>query len=164
MADLYAVAGAKIFIGGAAMTPSDTDLTVSNFASVTWTKISDWLQCGSFGDTAALISSDVIDRGRTVKQKGVKNAGQMANQFAVNSSDAGQAAVIAAANGKLNWPFKVEWDDAPAGDAPTPTINYFVGLVMSAEQAGGGANTVRQLNATIEINSNIVTVAPTTGD
>jgi hypothetical protein len=30
---------------------------------------------------------------------------------------------------------------------------------MSAQQAGGGANTVQTLNATVEINSNIVATA-----
>lgn len=157
MANLFAVAGAKISIGGAAVTPSDDDMDASDFSSISWTEIADWTQCGSFGDTAALISTDVISRGRTVKQKGVKNAGQMQNTFALNSGDAGQTALISAANGNLNWPFKIEWDDAPSGG--TPTINYFVGLVMTAEHAGGSANTVRTLNATVEINSSVVTVA-----
>lgn len=164
MANLYAVAGAKIYIGTVAIDVPTDDVDATDFAGVTWTRIADWTQCGSFGDTAALISTDVIDRGRTVKQKGTKNAGQMQNTFAINTTDAGQLALISAANGNLNWPFKIEWDDAPAGDDPTPTINYFLGLVMTAEQAGGSANTVRSLNATIEINTNIVTVAPTTGD
>jgi len=164
MANLFAVAGAKIYIGTAAMAAPDEDVDAADFSGATWTEIKDWTQAGSLGDTSALISTDVISRGRTVKQKGTRNAGQMQNVFAINSSDAGQTALIAAANGNLNWPFKIEWDDAPAGDDPTPTINYFVGLVMSAEQAGGSANTVRSLNSTIEVNSNVVTVAPTTGD
>lgn len=156
MANLFAVAGAKISIGTAPMESPTSDLTASDFSGVVWTQIKDWTQAGSIGDSAALISTDVIDRGRTVKQKGVKNAGQMQNVFAINTSDAGQQALIAASNGNLNWPFKIEWDDAPQGG--TPTINYFVGLVMSAEQAGGSANTVRSLNSTIEVNSNVVTV------
>lgn len=156
MANLFAVAGAKISIGTAPMDSPTSDLSASDFSGVSWTQIKDWTQAGSIGDSAALISTDVIDRGRTVKQKGVKNAGQMQNVFAINTSDAGQQALIAASNGNLNWPFKIEWDDAPQGG--TPTINYFVGLVMSAEQAGGSANTVRSLNSTIEVNSNVVTV------
>lgn len=43
--------------------------------------------------------------------------------------------------------------------APTGSQRLFVGLVTSAQEAGGGANTVQKLNGTIEINSNIVPVA-----
>lgn len=164
MSDLFAVAGAKIYIGAAAMAAPTVDVTETNFAAVSWTEIADWTQCGQIGDTAALITTQVISRGRDVKQKGTRNAGSMQNVFAINSSDPGQIAVIAAEKTANNYPFKIEWDDAPGGTAPTPTINYFIGLVMSAQQAGGGPNTVRSLNVTVEVNSNVVTVAPDTGD
>lgn len=36
---------------------------------------------------------------------------------------------------------------------PSPTVEYFYALVMSASEAGGGANTSQMLNATFEINS-----------
>ncbi|RVD66409.1 hypothetical protein [Mesorhizobium sp. M7A.F.Ca.ET.027.03.2.1] len=241
MSDLFAVAGAAFYMGSAAMPRPEADVVAADFAAVDWTEVADWIQCGSFGDTRALISTDVINRKRTVKQKGTANAGQMQNNFAINSSDEGQLALRAAANDQSNYPFKIEWDDAPAArsfaatisiaspgvvtkvahglsvgaavkiattgalptgltagttyyvktapDAdtftlsttpggstitttgsqsgthtvttqPTGTVDYFIGLVMSAENAGGGANTVRALNSTIEINSNIVTVAP----
>ncbi|HEU5019686.1 MAG TPA: hypothetical protein VFT69_17145 [Pseudolabrys sp.] len=162
MADLFPVAGAKIYIGPAQAAPDD-DIAAADFTSTTWTEIADWTQCGSFGDTSALITTAVISRGRDVKQKGTKNAGSMQNVFAVNADDAGQIALIAAKTSNSNFPFKIEWDDAPSGVGATPTIHYFVGLVMSAQEAGGGPNTVRSLNATIEINSNVVTVAPTDG-
>lgn len=44
---------------------------------------------------------------------------------------------------------------------PTGSQRLFVGLVASAQEAGGGANTVQKLNGTIEINSNIVPVDAT---
>lgn len=242
MSDLFAVAGAKKYIGTTAMSAPTSDVAVADFAGVTWIEIADWTQCGSIGDTAALITTQVISRGRDVKQKGTRNAGSMQNVFAINSSDPGQIALIAAEKTRNNYPFKIQWDDAPGAvpfaatitiaspgvitktahgltvgrevvfsttgalptglvagtkyyvkttpDAdtftvsatpggaaiattgtqsgthtvtPTPigTVNYFIGLVMSAQQAGGGANTVRSLNASIEINSNVVTVDPT---
>lgn len=164
MADLFAVAGAKIFIGTTAMANPGDDVTAATFTSVTWKEIKDWTQCGALGDAANLITTQVISRGRDVKQKGTRNAGSMANVFAVNADDPGQIAVIAAEKSQNNYPFKIEWDDAPAGTAPTPTVNYFVGLVMSAQLQGGGPNTVRALNVTVEVNSNVVTVEPTTGD
>ena len=156
MADLYPVAGAKIYIGAASMAVPTDDVTEASFAAVAWTRIADWQTMGAIGDSGALISTDIIDRGRTVKQKGTYNAGSMQNQFAVNADDAGQIALIAAAQSRNNFPFKIEFDDAPEGG--TPTIKYFLGLVMGAQEQGGGANTVRLLSATVEVNSNVVTV------
>jgi hypothetical protein len=156
MADLYPVAGAKFYIGSASMAVPTDDVTESTFDGVTWVRVADWQNMGAIGDTGALISTDIIDRGRTVKQKGTFNAGSMQNNFAVNQDDAGQIALIAASQSRNNYPFKIEFDDAPEGG--TPTEKYFLGLVMGAQEQGGGANTVRLLQATVEINSNVVTV------
>lgn len=161
MADLYPVAGSKIYIGGAKATQA-TNFTSADFASETWVEIDGWSQMGNVGDAAQVINTALINRNRDVKQKGTKNAGSMQNVFAVISDDAGQIALLAAEGTSSNYAFKIAFDDAatsPASPAPTPTIKYFVGLVTSAQEAGGAANTVRNLNATIEINSNIVTVA-----
>lgn len=157
MADLFPVAGATIWIGNASMAVPSVDVNEASFSGVTWVQVKGWQNMGAIGDTSALISTDLIDRDRTIKQKGVKNAGGMQNQFAIISDDAGQIALIAAANSNLNYPFKIVFDDAPEGGSPTS--KYFVGLVMGASESGGGANTVRMLNSTIEINSNVATVA-----
>lgn len=42
---------------------------------------------------------------------------------------------------------------------PEPTIEYATGLVMGATKGGGGANDITPLNATMSVNSNIVSVA-----
>ena len=163
MADLYPVAGSKIYIGGVKASQA-ADFTSSDFAAVSWTEIDGWTQMGAIGDASQVITTPLINRGRDVKQKGTKNAGSMQNVFAVIGDDAGQIAMLAAEASSSNYAFKIEFDDAatsPASPAPTPTTKYFVGLVTSAQEAGGAANTVRNLNATIEINSNVVTVAPT---
>lgn len=161
---LYPVAGCKLYIGGV-LADKATDFVEADFASVSWTAIDGWEQMGSYGDTAQTITTSLINRGRDVKQKGTRNAGQMQNVFAINASDAGQIALIAAEKTVNNYAFKVELNDKPAtGTAPTPSQRLFIGLVMSAQEAGGEANTVQKLNATIEINSNIVPVAADTGD
>lgn len=159
MATLYPVAGCKIYIG-AAMELPDGDMDASDFSAVTWTEIKKWSQMGAFGDTAALITTQLISEGRDIKQKGTRNAGQMQNVFAVAATDPGQIALIAAEKTLQNYPFKVELNDKPSvGASPKNSLRYFMGLVMSAQEQGGGANTVQNLNATIEINSNIVPVA-----
>lgn len=121
MADLYAVAGAHIFIGAAMSVPNE-DLDATDFAAVSWVEIDGWETAGAYGDTAALITTQLINRGRDVKQKGTFNAGQMQNNFAILPSDAGQVALKAAAQVKSNFPIKVEWDDAPPARSSTVTI------------------------------------------
>ncbi|NTE87196.1 hypothetical protein [Agrobacterium rubi] len=50
-----------------------------------------------------------------------------------------------------------------ATTVPTGTVKYFYGIVMSANEQGGGANTARLLQGNIEINSAVLTVAPIGG-
>ncbi|MGO4839403.1 phage tail tube protein, partial [Rhizobiaceae sp. 2RAB30] len=152
---LYPVAGCRISIG-TAVDPASADLAVADFQSITtWKEIKGWTQMGDFGDTAELISTQVINSDRDRKMKGTKNAGSMQNVFASDPSDEGQLALIAASKTKSNYPIKIELNDKPAeGTAPKNGIRYFHALVMNAVEAGGGANAVRNLNSTLEINSN----------
>lgn len=160
MATLYPVAGLRIYIG-AAVEDADGDLTATDFTSATWTEIGKWTQMGDFGDTAQLITTSLINEGRDKKMKGTKNGGQMQNVFAVSATDTGQIALIAASKTNKNYPIKIEMNDKPAtGASPKPGQRLFYALVMNTNETGGGANTVRNLNSTLEINSNIVTVAP----
>lgn len=165
MAQLFPVAGAKIFIGPAVTTvPDDADLDATDFASVTWTEVKGWQTMGAIGDNATLISEDIISSGRTLKAKGTRNAGSMQNSFIVLPNDVGQLALLAAENSPYNFPFKIEFDDTPpTGSDPSPTTKFFYGIVMSSQEQGGGANTARRLNGTVEINSAVITVAASTG-
>jgi len=149
---LYPVAGSRIYIGPQTVDQTD-DFEASDFAGLSFVEIDGWQTMGSVGDTAALISTDLINRGRTTKQKGTFNAGSMQNTFAIIAADAGQLALIAASKVRDNYAFKILLQDG--------SVRYFIGLVMSAQEAGGGANTIQTLNASIEINSNVVTVAAT---
>ncbi len=155
MADLYPVAGMKIYIGGVKATQS-TDFVASDFASEVWTEIDGWETVGSFGDSAQLITTQLVNRNRDLKQKGTANAGSMQCQFAQIDGDAGQQALFAAAVGtnKSNYAFRVD-----GNETGTPSKRYFVGLAMGFAEQGGSANTVRMVQCTIEINSNVVRVA-----
>ena len=165
MPSLYPVAGAKISIGPAVNSvPDDEDIDATDFASVTWTEIKGWQTMGAIGDAATLITESVISSGRDLKAKGTRNAGSMQNNFIILPADTGQIALIAAEKTDFNYPFRIEFDDAPpTGSAPKGTIKYFYGIVMTAQENGGGANTARLISGNIEINSVIITVAPTTG-
>ena len=48
---------------------------------------------------------------------------------------------------------------AGATTVPAGSQTYLVGLVMEAAEAGGSANSVRQLQSVIEINSNVLQIA-----
>jgi hypothetical protein len=165
--ELFPVAGCKLYIG-AALAPDKEDMVAADFTTALAgaVEIDGWSSMGAVGDNAALITTALINRGRDVKQKGTANAGSMANVFAAIDDDPGQIALIAAAqaSNRNNYAFRMVMNDTPAtGTSPTPSERLFVGLVMSAQEAGGDANTIRNLNATIEINSNIVTVPASTG-
>lgn len=164
MSDLFPVAGCHIYIGEA--TPTQlTDFVEADFITSPdqFVEIDGWSQMGASGDAAALITTQLINRNRDIKQKGTSNAGSMQNVFAVIDDDPGQIALIAAAEGanKANYAFKIVYNDASGASGSEPSVRYFVGLVMGAQEAGGQANTIRNLNATVEINSNVVKVAAT---
>lgn len=163
--NVYPVAGMKIYIGGTIETKA-TDFVVNDFNGQSWIEIDGWETMGAIGDNANLIMSQLINRGRDVKLKGTANAGSFQCNFAVLQNDNGQIALIAAgqASNKNNYAFKIVGNDKPSsGVAPKASERYFVGLVMGTPEQGGGANTAQLMQATIEINSNIVKVAATGG-
>lgn len=158
MGNIFAVGGAKFYIGNASMAAPDpnTTLTVSDFAAVTWIEVKGWLTVGAYGGSSALITSQRVAGKRDMKGKGTTNEGSMQNTFAHVPSDSGQAAMKAAQATDFNYPFKVVHDDEPDGGTK-PTTDYFVGLVMTWQRAGGNANAERTYNSTIELNSNVAT-------
>jgi hypothetical protein len=95
MSTLYPVAGCHIYIGGV-LSDKSTDFVATDFNGQSWTEIDGWTQMGAHGDTAAVITSQLINRSRDIKQKGTSNAGQMQNVFAEIKTNAGQLALIAA--------------------------------------------------------------------
>lgn len=158
---LYPVAGCKFYIGGVMDDQAD-DFVEADFSGETWVEVDGYATMGDSGDAAALITQALINRGRDNKQKGTFNAAARTDNFAVIPGDAGQEAMIAASKTRNNYAFKIEFNDAaasPASPTPQPSMQYFIGLVMSAIFAGGEANTTRMLNCAIEVNSNYVDVA-----
>jgi hypothetical protein len=151
MPTLYPVAGSKIYIGGPLDTP-DVDFIEADFAGQTWVLIDGWTQMGNFGDAAQTITTALINRNRDVKQKGTANAGSMQNVFAAIDDDPGQVALLAAAqpSNKQDYAFRV--------DLSNGAKRYFTALATTTNDAGGSANTINTVSATIEIQSNIVRV------
>lgn len=155
MSLLFATAGSKLYIG-AAKAFAGTDFLATDFTSQTWVEIKGTTDLGSAGDTASLITSQQVGSGRDRKLKGTRNAGSMQIVCDLDYSDPGQIALIAAEKSKDSFAFKVVLNDAPTGG--TPSERLFVAYVMSAAEQYGGANSVQQLQSTLEIDSNIVRV------
>ena len=156
--ELHPVAGAKIYIGSAAVSTKAADFVASDFSSATWVEIDGWETMGAIGDAAQEIKTSLINRKRELKIKGTRDGGTMTNQFAIIPADTGQLALIAAEKAVENYPFKILYDDMPTSGT-SGSIHYFLGMVMTASETGGNANTTRMLQSAIAINSNIVAVA-----
>jgi len=156
MSDLETIAGAKFYIGGV-LESKIVDFIASDFDAQPWLTVDGWESLGAYGDSSETIATNLINRGRVTKQKGTFDAGDMSNTFATVPGNTGQAALKLAAKSKSNYAFKIQYDDAPSGG--TPSQDLFIGLVMSAPFAGGGANDVKKVDVAIGINSNIVEVA-----
>ena len=107
MANLYPVAGSKIFIGG--RKTAKGLVTAADFSGETWVRIMGWTQAGALGDSQEVINQSVIDEGRVRKMKGLLDGGSMENTFLPDGSDPGQAAFKAAIKDCKPYAFKVEW-------------------------------------------------------
>ena len=156
MSKLFATAGSTLHIGGV-LAFDGTDLTSSDFSGETWTQIKGVSDLGGVGDSSELISSAVIDSARVRNAKVTRNSGTMELIVDLDYADAGQLALIAAEKTRNSYAFKVTFNDAPSGG--TPSERYFVAFVMSAREQYADANSPMKLNATLEIDSNVVRVA-----
>jgi hypothetical protein len=157
---LYPAAGCKFYIGGV-LADKAADFVEADFAGQTWVEVDGYKTMGSLGDTAALITTPLINRNRDLKQKGTANGGSRQDNFAHIATDAGQLAMIAAAapTNRNNYAIRIDLNDAVGAGAPSK--RYFISLVMDAKEESGDANNIRMLNCTTEVNSNVVRVAAT---
>ena len=72
-----------------------------------------------------------------------------------NTSDAGQAAMLAAFDNSANYAFREVYPDAPlTGGSPTGTTKYFVAEVMSATEDAASANSFATISFNLGVNSN----------
>jgi hypothetical protein len=99
----------------------------------------------------AIIEYKALD-GIVCKQKGSTNYGTMSLTAADIPTDSGQALMTTAVNSSLNFPFKIEHDDAVTTTSD-PTIEYFPGMVGSWQMAAAGdSDSIRERAAEIALN------------
>ena len=156
---LYSTAGCKVFIGGA-LEQKAVDFVAADFTPQTWVEITSIESMGSIGDSSSPITQDLIDQQRQKTIKGIRIASPMELVCAIDLTDPGQLALIAAERTPYDYAFKVELNDKPAtGGSPKNSLRYFIGKVMSQTEVYDTANNVRKLNASVGVNSNLVRVA-----
>lgn len=144
--------GTGIFIGPAtAIEPEDA----AAYAALTYTEIGEVENLGEFGDSSSAITFNSLKRGRTLKRKGVKDAGDLPLVVGYDAFDAGQLALIAAEGTRFLYPFKVVLEDAlDAND--TDSTFYFLALVMGKRLNVGDVSAITKRAFTLGITSKVV--------
>jgi hypothetical protein len=142
MANPLPVARSKVSVGG--VTAAYTEVAL---AADTYTLIGGVRTIGEFGDTYQTISVDEVNDGRTRKAKGTANAGTMQLTCSRLVDDAGQIAMIAAAESLDAFNIKVE---VPLGGGAFETT-YLSALVMSKSRGLGGPNDTQTATFNLEL-------------
>ena len=150
---VHTAALSTLAIGTTTVANNQADYEADSYAAVG--EVED---LGEFGDTAEEITFTSLADRRVRKFKGSFNAGTLTVTVGKDTSDAGQAAMIAAFASDDDYNFRVQLNDTPVGGT-TPTTLYFSGKVMSIpNNVGNVSNVVRQM-FTVGINTEILEVA-----
>ena len=152
--------GARYFIGGSGPIDYSSDANaIDDFEALTWVEIGEVEDGGEYGDEAADVTFQSLGDGRVRHLKGARDAGVLPLVFGDDPMDAGQLAVKAAEQTKLDFNFKVEFEDAPQ-EGWGNSVDYFRAKVQSVrKQVGQGDNVVRR-TANLGISTAILTVEP----
>lgn len=152
MALYNVVAGSRFYIGGV-MADQAADFVESDFNSQVWVEVDGWQQMGDISEEPNVINTSLINRNRDKAMKGTSQVVNMENRFVIIEDDAGQLACIAASSptDRNDYAFRIVF--------PSGAERLFAGLVMTASEIGGEANTIRLLAVTVARNSNVVNVA-----
>lgn len=152
---INSAAGARLFIA----TTSGIPANLAAYQLLTWTEVGEVEDMGEFGDESELVQFTALKDARTRKMKGPRDAGTMAIIVGDDMLDDGQIAMEAAEATHLDWPIKVQLNDAItlAGD---DSEHYFSGLVVSKRRNVGQANNVVRRNFAVAINTEILSVDP----
>ena len=143
-------AGAELAIA-AAGTPATFD--EAGYSALTYTIVGEITNIGEFGKEFALVTHQPLATRGVKKGKGSFNNGTLSPVAALDSDDAGQDAILLAAESDSSYAFRVTLQDG--------TAYYVMGKVMSVRTSVGSVDDVVTISPTIEVDSDpIVRVAP----
>lgn len=150
-------AGAKLYIGPVAASTVDSQ---AEFEALAYTEVGEIESIGDFGDQAAATNFTALGDRRVRKIKTTFDAGTLALVLGRDTSDSGQAALIAALAEDDDYAIKITLNDASQGSPSSPTTFYFRGQIQSYTTNIGSADNVVKSNCNIAINSAIIEVDP----
>lgn len=147
--------GSRLFIG----TTLDAT-TLVEFQGDSYIEVGEVEDAGQVGDESAPITFTTLKDGRVRKFKGPRDAGTMTVVCGADSSDEGQAAMIAAEGTIFDYNFMVTLNDMLTlnGD---PTTLFFRAKVMGKRRNIGNVSNVVKYNFNLGVDSAILEVAAT---
>jgi hypothetical protein len=134
--------GAQIFIGTQAASATGD----------TFTEILEVTSIGEFGAEAPVIDATALGDSKRAKRKGIADEGELALSGHHAPTDAGQAALAAAADNNSQTPFnfRVVYPDTPVGGG-TPTKYEFKAFVTSFKRATGDVDGIISFTSNLAI-------------
>lgn len=148
-------AGAKLFIATTAGIPAN----LAAYQALTFVEVGEVEDLGEFGDESERVTFTALSDARTRKLKGPRDAGEQTIVVGDDMNDAGQIAMEAAEASPLDWPFKVQLNDAVTvgGD---DSLHFFSGKVFSKRRNVGNVSNVVRRSFVIGINTEILSTDP----
>lgn len=150
--------GSKLFIGP--VIDADTVDSASDLTSLTYVEIDGLKDLGQFGDESTAITSNQLNKDRTLKAKGTRDAGTPAFVVDVEEGDPGQEAALTAETTPFDYAFYIEYPNKKTVNGSNGK-RYFAGKVMSVRESVGSANNPITMTINVGINSPIFRVAAT---
>ena len=138
-------------IGISATLPATND--AAGFGAITFTPIGEVTDMGEFGREYASVTHNPLGNRRTVKRKGSYNDGALALQMARVPGNAGHILILAALKLDASSSFAVKLQDG--------TFMYFSAQTMSYKTGVGSVDQITTASCTLEIDNDIIEVAPT---
>lgn len=129
---IYALAGAKYFIGTTAAVDFTTNTTaLAGFVADSYTEVKPSETIGDFGDVATDVKFLGINNSRALHLKGSKDAGQQTVTFGFDATDPGQIVMKAAFLSPNDYNFKITFNDAPTVRSAVVTMTIAVPGVIT---------------------------------
>jgi hypothetical protein len=146
----YTSATTTLWIGSTL--PTTHDDAGFSAGTITWTKVTECSDLGTIGGKTNVVSFTDVSTGKITKRGGAQDFGQMTVK-AARHSGADLTALRAAFADRAPRAFKVIY---PALIGET---EFFTGVVTSVPTSIGGADSILEMNITIDLDDEIVTVA-----
>lgn len=122
----------------------------AGFAALTFTKVGEVTDAGSFGKKYNVVTHNPLDDRKTVKRKGSYNSGTMSLKMARIPANGGQAILVTARDSDAAISVKVTLQ--------TGTIMYFEAMVMGYDVEIGTTDNITSASVEMEITEDIIEV------